>query len=156
GSGSLSGGVATLSTNALAVGPHANLTAVYAGNSSFAGSTSSAASLTVNKASSASALAAAPNPVVFGQSVTLTATVSVLAPGAGTPTGSVSFFDGSSLLGSGSLSGGVATFSTNALPVGSRNLTAQYNGDSSFTGSISPPKVLTIQGRQLFIPLITK
>src|SRR5260370_25242576 len=77
------------------------------------------------------------NPAVFGQLVTFTATVNVNSPGAGTPTGTVNFFDGITLLGPGTLSGGVATFSTSALAVGSHSITAVYGGDSDFNRNTS-------------------
>ncbi|MFE2750328.1 Ig-like domain repeat protein, partial [Streptomyces scopuliridis] len=67
------------------------------------------------------ALTSAPDPSVFGEAKTLTATVT---SSSGTPTGTVSFFDGATLLGTGTLSGGVATFTTSALSVGSHPLTA--------------------------------
>ena len=47
-----------------------------------------------------------PNPSVFGQAVTLTATVSAVVPASGTPTGSVTFLDGSITLGTATLSTG--------------------------------------------------
>ncbi|MDV9203199.1 Ig-like domain-containing protein, partial [Streptomyces sp. Wh19] len=59
-----------------------------------------------------------PDPSVFGEVKTLTATVAVVAPGAGTPGGTVDFFDGATLLGTGTLSGGVATFTTSTLAIG--------------------------------------
>ena len=45
----------------------------------------------------------------FGQPVTLTASVTASAPGGGTATGTVSFYDGTTILGTGTLSGGVAS-----------------------------------------------
>ena len=66
----------------------------------------------------------APDPSVYGQYKSLTATVSANAQGAGTPTGTVNFYDGPTLLGSGTLSGGVATFSLSSLSVGSHSLTS--------------------------------
>ncbi|MFE2750354.1 Ig-like domain-containing protein, partial [Streptomyces scopuliridis] len=75
---------------------------------------------------------------------TLTATVAAVPPGAGTPTGTVDFFDGATLLGTGTLSGGVATFTTSALSVGSHLLTAVYSGDTNFTGSTSPVDTQTV------------
>ncbi|MER6334871.1 Ig-like domain repeat protein, partial [Streptomyces sp. NPDC001034] len=137
GTGTLSGGVATLTTSALAVGAHA-LTAVYGGDTEFTGSTSPVDNQTVTQAASATALTSAPDPSVFGQAKTLTATVTAVAPGAGVPTGTVSFFDGATLLGTGTLSGGVATLTTSALAVGAHALTAVYGGDTEFTGSTSP------------------
>ena len=68
--------------------------------------------------------------------MTFTNTLSVTAPGAGVPTGSVSFKDGGTSLGAGTLNGfGLATFSTNTLAHGNHTITAAYGGDSNFTGS---------------------
>ncbi|HEY6196178.1 MAG TPA: Ig-like domain repeat protein [Candidatus Eisenbacteria bacterium] len=133
---SLSGGSATLNTSSLAVGSH-SLTAVYAGSTSFTGSTSAASTQTVNKASTSTSLASAPNPSSFGQSVALTATVAAIAPGSGTATGNVQFFDGVTSLGIVALSGGSAVLNTSTLAVGTHSLTAVYAGDGSFTGSTS-------------------
>jgi hypothetical protein len=52
---------------------------------------------------------------------------------AGTPSGSVSFYDGTTLLGSGTLAMGVATYTTTNLPVGALSITAVYSGDSNFS-----------------------
>ncbi|MFE2500205.1 Ig-like domain-containing protein, partial [Streptomyces scopuliridis] len=98
----------------------------------------------INKANTSTALTSAPNPSVFGQPVTLTATVAAVAPGAGTPTGTVSFFDGATLLGNGTLSGGVATFVTSALAIGTHPLTAVYNGSGNFNTSTSPIHTQTV------------
>ena len=134
GTGTLSGAVATFTTSALGVGSR-SITAVYGGDASFIGSTSPVHSQVVTQASSTTTATSAPSPSSFGQAVTLTASV---AAGFGTPTGTVSFFDGASLLGSSTLSGGAATLTTSALAVGSRSITAVYGGDASFTGSVSP------------------
>ena len=138
GTGTLNGlGQATYVTSALAVGSH-SVTAVYAGDPSFLSSTSAATSQAVNRAGTATALASATNPSVFGQSVTFTATVSAAAPGAGAPTGTVMFMDGAATLGTGTLNGlGQATYMTSALAVGSHSVTAVYAGDPSFLSSTS-------------------
>src|SRR6185503_17847710 len=95
GTGTLNGsGVATFSTAALTVATH-NLTANYGGNATYATS-SGTDTQTVNKAVSSTTLVSSPDPSVFGQSVTLTATVT---GSQGTPTGSVQFFDGVTSLG---------------------------------------------------------
>ena len=78
---------------------------------------------------------------VYGQTVTLTATVTTPA-GDPTPTssdGTVTFYDGATLLGSANLSGstGIATLSTAALALGAHSITASYSGDSSFAASQS-------------------
>src|SRR5207248_1440323 len=88
-------------------------------------------------ASTTTSLTSAPNPSVFGQDVTFTATVAPVAPVAGTPTGTANLFDGATLLGTAPLSNGVATFTTSALAVGSHDVTAVYSGDTNFTASTS-------------------
>src|SRR5205814_1978449 len=94
-------------------------------NNTASGYTLTAASGTLNQAISntfnvtgttATAVQSSVNPSVFGQSVTFTATSIVTLPGTGTPTGTVTFKDGATTLGTGALNGsGVATFSTSAL-----------------------------------------
>jgi serine protease len=83
------------------------------------------------------------NPAAAGQSVTFLATVS---GSAGTPTGSVTFKDGSATLGTVPLSGGAATFSTSTLTVGSHNITAVYGGDANFNPSTSVTLSQIVQG----------
>ncbi len=80
-------------------------------------------------------------PSAFATSVTFTASVTP-----GTPTGTVTFMDGSTVLGTNTLSSGTATFATNALSIGAHNITAVYGGDTSFAGSTSPILVQTVTG----------
>ena len=127
---------ATVTTSALSVGVH-NITAQYLDDVNFVGSTSSVYSDTVNRAATTTAVVADHNPSVYGTSVTFTATVSATAPGAGTPSGSVTFKDGPTTLGTGTLSGGQATYSTSALAAGVHSITAQYGSDADFNGSTS-------------------
>ncbi|MFI1495963.1 Ig-like domain-containing protein, partial [Streptomyces griseofuscus] len=134
---------ATLTTSALTVGSH-SLTAVYSGDTDFAGSTSPVDTQTVSQAATTTTLTSAPDPSVYGQTKTLTATVTAVPPGAGTPTGTVSFYDGPTLLGTGTLSGGTATLTTSALAVGTHSLTAVYSGDTDFSGSTSPVDTQTV------------
>ncbi|HET6843291.1 MAG TPA: Ig-like domain repeat protein [Candidatus Angelobacter sp.] len=136
GTGTLSGGVATFTTSALAVGNH-TITTSYGGDGNFNGSTGSLTGnpQVVNKASSTTSVVSSQNPSIIGQSVTFTATVSPVAPAAGTPTGTVTFLDGGSPIGTGTLSGGVAAFTTSALTVGNRTITTSYGGDGTFNGS---------------------
>jgi len=137
GTASLNSGSATYSTAALAVGAHA-ITAQYLGDGNFSGSTSPVVSQTVGQAGTTTLVAVSPSPSVYGQSVTFTATIGVVTPGAGTPTGSVTFMDGSTTLGTGTLNGtGTASFTTSALAIGSHAITAVYGGDGNFTTSNS-------------------
>src|SRR5207253_7996640 len=74
-------------------------TAESAGHPIFTASTSANLTQTVNQAGTTTAVSSSVNPSVFGQSVTFTATVSAVAPGAGTATGTVTFKDGATTLG---------------------------------------------------------
>ncbi|MFI6118058.1 beta strand repeat-containing protein, partial [Kitasatospora sp. NPDC051164] len=143
GTGTVAAGVATFTTTDLAVGTHA-LTAAYSGDTAFNGSTSPVDAQTVTKANTTTVLTSLPDPSVFGQAKVLTATVTAAAPGAGTPTGTVSFFDGVTLLGTGTVAAGVATFTTTDLAVGTHALTAAYSGDTAFNGSTSPVDAQTV------------
>jgi len=134
GSGTLSGGKASFSTSNLAGGSH-SITAVYAGSSPWATSTSSPLTQTVNKAASATAEISSMNPAPFGKNITFTARVT--AP-VGTPTGSVTFKNGSATLGTVGLSGGFAKLNTSTLAVGSHSITAQYAGNGNYKSSGSP------------------
>jgi cyclophilin family peptidyl-prolyl cis-trans isomerase len=78
------------------------------------------------------------NPSPQGQSVTFTAAVSSAVPGAGTPTGTVTFTDQTTgtTLGTDALDAtGTATFSTSSLSGGSHTIVASYGGDSRFSPS---------------------
>lgn len=135
----LSGGAASIVTSALSLGTH-TITATYSGNANFLPATSEIFTQTVGQAGTGVALASSANPSVVGQSVAFTATVSVLAPGAGAPGGSVSFFADGIPIGVAPLSGGQASVATAALPVGTRSITASYSGDANFlpgTGTLT-------------------
>jgi len=58
----------------------------------------------------------------------------------GTPTGTVSFCDGTQLLGSGTLANGVASLAVSFFPEGSDKITADYSGDANFNPNISQPQ----------------
>src|SRR6266516_3324899 len=143
GTGTLSGGIATFTTSALAVGSH-SITASYGGDTNFNGSTSAVLTQTVNKANTTTGVVSSLNPSTFGQSVTFTATVAVVAPGAVSPSGTVTFLDGATTLGTGTLSGGTATFTTSTLAAGSHSITASYGGDGNFNTSTSAVLTQTV------------
>lgn len=85
------------------------------------------------------------NPSTYGQPVTFTATVSAVTSGLPTPTGNVTFMDGSTDLGSGQLNGSaVATLTTSTLAVGTHSITAVYSGDSNFGSNTSSSITQTI------------
>jgi hypothetical protein len=120
-----------------------SITAVYGGKYSYAGSTSKAVALLIEKAaSSTEVMALTPNPSSFEESVTITATVASLA--GGTPTGTLTFENGSTVLGTATLNKGTATFVTTAHPVGSNSIKAVYGGSADYLGSTSPAFTQTV------------
>jgi Big-like domain-containing protein/Ser-Thr-rich glycosyl-phosphatidyl-inositol-anchored membrane family protein len=136
GSAPLSSGTAAITVSNLTVGNH-NLTAAYGGATGFSPSTSSVLAQRVNRDASTTTTTSSLNPSVKGDSVTFTATVAVVAPGAATPTGTVAFSDetlGRSL-GTATLSSGTATFTTSTLASGSHRILAVYSGDASVLSS---------------------
>jgi len=81
------------------------------------------------------------NPSSFGQAVTFTATVTAAS---GTPVGAVTFNDNGTAIGTGTLSGGVASFTTLALTTGSHTITASYAGNATFAASTSAVLTQTV------------
>lgn len=144
GSASLSGGIATLSTSSLPAGSN-TITAMYSGATSFSSSTSNAISIQVNApvVSTTTTLAASAVTVAQGASVTLIATVKQ-STGTTTPTGAVSFYNGSVLLGSAPLAGSTASISTAALPTGTNSISASYSGGVAFNASSSTIVAITV------------
>jgi probable HAF family extracellular repeat protein/ELWxxDGT repeat protein len=131
-------GVATavLTVGTLSPAMH-GITALYAGDTDFLAGSATAA-YTVAADTTTTALNAAANPSVWGEPLTLTATVAANQPGVGTPTGQVTFLEGTRVLGTGTLQvvNGLdqATFVTSALVPGTQPLTSVYAGDSNFVG----------------------
>jgi large repetitive protein len=129
---------ATFTINSLSVATH-TITASYSGDGNFltASGSDSSAPQVVNKASSSVAVTSTANPSVYGQAVTFSATVSAVAPGTGTPTGTVTFKEGSTTLAAtvGLNGSAVATFTTSSLSVSTHTITASYSGDSNFASN---------------------
>jgi sugar lactone lactonase YvrE len=123
-------GVATFATAALPLGVNP-ITAVYSGDATIEvlGSTSAVLNQDV-QATSSIVLASSPNPSTFGAKVTFTATITSASSNAAT--GTVTFMNGATSIGTGKLSGNpaVATLATAALPVGTDPITAVYAGDN--------------------------
>jgi hypothetical protein len=134
----LDGTTATSATvSDLSTGDH-TVTAEYLGSDAFADSTSDAITQTVNPALTSTSLQSSANPSVFGQPVTLTATVAAVAPGAGNPAGTITFTDGATTLGSvdvGPDTGEQASVTVDSLAVGPHAITASYSGSGDFKAS---------------------
>ena len=140
GTGSLSGGVATQLTNSLTVGTH-SITAQYEGDVNYNAAGSTALSQVVNKATPAITLASSLNPSTFGANVTFTATLPTNA------TGTVTFIDGATILGTGTISSGVATLAISSLSGGTHSITAQYGGDTNYNSAISTAVSQVVLGK---------
>jgi hypothetical protein len=93
-------------------------------------------------------LASSPNPSNFGEAASFTSTVTAQQGFyKGTPTGTVSFLDGTANIGNSSLNNsGVAVFSISTLSVGTHSITASYQGDANFAPSTSPVLQQIVQG----------
>jgi hypothetical protein len=94
-------------------------------------------------ATSTTTLSVSATSIYVGQSVTMTATVSSTF---GTPPDGeiVTFTSGGVAIGTGSLSGGVATYITSTLAVDTHSLLAKYGGDANFKSSQSPKITLIV------------
>ena len=134
----LSGGIAIYVTHALSVGSH-TVAVTYSGNAVYAGSTTTLNQI-VSSDNASLSLTSDPNPSTVGQSVTFTATISPI-----NATGTVTFTEGATVLGTANLSGGIAVYNTASLAVGSHVITATYGGNSTYTGATSQPITQVVQ-----------
>ncbi|MGB6483458.1 MAG: FG-GAP-like repeat-containing protein [Candidatus Acidiferrales bacterium] len=137
----LSDGVATLTYSSLAPGQYI-ISANYQGDSNFNSSTSTAdptqPQQLVGSALTTTSLSSSMDPSAPGQSVTLTATVTPVAPASGVPTGTVTFSVNGNAVASQPMNGsGVATFTTSSLATGTDSITAAYGGGGYFGSSTS-------------------
>lgn len=139
-------GVTYPSAFPLSVGEH-DFRFVWSGDANFNGSTSPIITHTVSKADTNTTLAATtPNPSNVGEAVTLSASVAVVSPGAGTPTGAVQFYAGTAPLGTPTaLSGNTAALAVSGLAGGTHTITARYLGDGNFNPSASNPWSHTVR-----------
>lgn len=112
-----------------------SITAVYEGDSFNNGSTSAPVQQVV-LATTTTTITPSLNPSAYGQTVMFSAMVTS-ASGVPPDGETVTFEQGSAVLGTGTLSGGTATFSTSTLAVGTKEIKAMYGGDSSFSASTS-------------------
>ncbi len=125
----------TLTVNVGASAPVGTRTLTITGTNGALSHTATA-SLVITKQPTTTVVTSSLNPSTYGQAVTFTATVSsaIGAP----PNGQViTFKDGTLVLGTGTLSGGVASLTTAAVKAGTRSITATYPGDTTFAKSVS-------------------
>src|ERR1035438_9479219 len=140
GSATLVAGVAKITKSTLPSGTLA-ITATYNGNTVSAKSTSPPLTQVVEMATSKTTVVSSVNPSSAGETVKFTATVTSPTT---KPTGTVTYMDGSTALGTGTLAAGKASYSTSTLSAGSHNITVVYAGTTNITGSTSPVLVQTV------------
>lgn len=138
------GGTATLSA---AFTSTSSLTATYSGDVTFNPSTSPPFFLFVLPRTTTTTLSVSPNPSNVGQTVNLTA---VVTPSIAT--GTVTFFDGATAIGTVPVSGGTATFPTQFMVSGTHSITAVYSGDVGFDSSTSSIVILVVNENVVFPP----
>jgi len=146
----ISGGSGTFSTNLLSIGTH-NLSAQYTGyivtgqyvgTGDFQASTSAPVAVNVSAIGTTLTLTPSAASVTLGSVLTLTAKA---VSSSGLPVGGVSFFDGTTPLGTTTLdASGSAAYSTVSLAAGPHSLTARYAANGMFAGSSSSPSVITV------------
>jgi hypothetical protein len=143
GTGTLDGtGNATFSTTSLAMGVH-SISAIYGGDSNSQSSTSLSSTETVQE-TTATTVVSNSNPSLTGTSVTFTATVST--SGTGSPSGTVTFLDGTTVLGAGTLDGSLqAVLVISSLTNGSHSISAVFSGDTVNLGSASSALTQNVQ-----------
>jgi hypothetical protein len=138
------GGVATLTTSSLAPGTH-SIVASYAGDGRASASTSTPLALNVRQTTSV-ALATSASPAQTLSSILLTAAVT--NSGVTPVTGTVTFTDGATLLGTAAVyTTGNATLTVASLAAGNHIIVARYGGDNNDFSSISPALTQGVQLR---------
>jgi ELWxxDGT repeat protein len=125
-------GVATLTISNLGVGAHSLSAVVFNGGAEF---DSAAAAVTVQRAATTASLRSTAPTARLGQPVTLTMTIAPPGPGLPAPTGTVTFRDGSVIVGTATVANGRAVLLVSNLALGSHAITASYGGDANYTGS---------------------
>jgi hypothetical protein len=155
-SGNVTLGLSSTATATSATGVYpisASLTGTAVGN--YTVTLTAAANVTITQASSTTQLQTSSATPYQAVPVTLTATVSDSSTGStGTPTGTVSFYDSATLLGTSSVGAGVATLTTAALPLGASTVTAVYSGDTNFAASTSSGVSETVNGSDFTFVLV--
>jgi hypothetical protein len=138
-------GTVSITTSTLPVGSDP-ITATYGGDTNNSPATGTTTQ-NVSKETPAIVLTSSLNPSAVTQSVTFTASVPTVT------TGTVTFFDGSTILGTGTISSGTATFTTSTLNAGVHTVTVSYGGDSNHNAAVSAPLSQTVNKDTPTLPI---
>ncbi len=154
----LVGGTAVFpAVGSLLAGGH-TVTAVYAGTGNFDGSQASVQQQ-VAQADTTTTVLVSPSPSAEGQNITITAAVTPVAPGSGTPTGLVSFTANGDLIGATSVQpspgGAQATMALADLEAGDHQIVATYVGDAGYATSVSQQVQHTVIAGAAIVPTTT-
>jgi hypothetical protein len=122
---------ATFSTSTLSIGSHI-ISAVYSPTGNFGPSSASLTQVVVTVTPVSLTLTSALNPSVVTQPVTFTAQMASVNSANGTPTGMVTFYDGTTPLSGQPLVVGIATFTTSKLTAGQHSINAVYSPTITF------------------------
>lgn len=147
-------GTTSIAESALTLGTHA-ITARYVATQNFSAAASNVLTEVIQAAgmmTTSTTLASSVNPAAAGQSVTFTADVVIVGQPL-VPAGTVTFLDGSSVLGTASLNAaGLATLTSSSLASGSHTISANYAGSSATAASSSTPLAEMVNGTSASAP----
>ena len=130
---------ATTTTGTVPTTATHSISATYAGDANYNSVSTTAGASTSGTISTSLALTGSASTVTTGQNITFTATLTPSATGPAVPSGSVTFFDNSTQIGTANLiNGTTATFATSTLsPTVNHSITAMYLGDGYYSASTS-------------------
>ncbi len=139
------GGVATITVSNLPLGTN-QITASTPGDANNNPAISPPVSVTVGKTAPTVTVTSSLNPSIINQAVTFTATAPANA------TGTITFLDGATILGTGGLNNGQTALTTSTLTVGSHTITVSYGGDSNNSAATSVPLTQIVDKATPVIP----
>jgi hypothetical protein len=123
--------------------------ATQSGNASYGAATPVDVNFTIAQVTPTVALSTSSSSIVQGNTVTFTAKVS---SSVGTPSGTVNFLDGTTVLGSATLASGLASFSSSSLSSGSHTITTSYLGDVNFAAATSSTLTESVVAISVTVP----
>jgi hypothetical protein len=140
-------GRATLTNSTLTITGAGSVvvTANQAGNSNYAAATAVQQTIKVGKAAAAATLT--PSATTIAPNTSITFTARLTGPGVTAPSGSVTFLDGTTSLGAGTLASGVATYSTTRLTTGKHSVTVKFAGDNNYLPVTSAAVSITVAAK---------